>query len=470
MKATLVALFGLGLLVAADPSMGKICGIDAKPAATLLLPYFEVDLTSQNGVTTVFELNNAISESILVHVVIWSNLAIPVFEFKVYLTGYDVQPINMRDILEGRLPRTGLNASNHGEWSVKPPPSKEECFDVFFRATVSESVARDLQDALTGRPVSSREGLCFSVSGEANMEVQSALSWGFHRSIGFATADVEFPSINGDRCPLTSTPGHPTPPEDPQCNKPNQDTPSKKKCEKDAFQRANPVWGSFALVNPALDYVTGGNLVHIEADPLHPDTSIEGQYTFYGRFSDWTATDRREPLATTFAARYLQNSAFSGGTDLIVWRDPKEIIEPFPCDQGPPPPFPLGQEAIVIFDEHENVDIPTPPPISPRPEGTLLNPFPWATQRVTVGSPALPVPFDAGWLYLNLNAGNINGNPPEDPFASQNWVTVLHSAEGRFSVGFDAIQLDSACNANHLDPDELPAAGGGGDDDALPAP
>jgi hypothetical protein len=27
----------------------------------------------------------------------------------------------------------------------------------------------------------------------------------------------------------------------------------------------------------------------------------------------------------------------------------------------------------------------------------------------------------------------------------QNWVTTVMDADGRFSVGFDAIQLDSAC-------------------------
>jgi hypothetical protein len=40
-------------------------------------------------------------------------------------------------------------------------------------------------------------------------------------------------------------------------------------------------------------------------------------------------------------------------------------------------------------------------------------------------------------------------NPPEDPAAAQAWVTAVMDAQGRFSVGFDAIQLDSACTALH---------------------
>ncbi|MDX6282886.1 MAG: hypothetical protein QOH03_3957, partial [Kribbellaceae bacterium] len=68
-----------------------------------------------------------------------------------------------------------------------------------------------------------------------------------------------------------------------------------------------------------------------------------------------------------------------------------------------------------------------------------------------VGGAAFPVPFRFGWIFLNLNttvaaAGSV---PPEDPAAAQAWVEAVMSALGRYSVGFDAIKLDSACTANH---------------------
>jgi hypothetical protein len=61
------------------------------------------------------------------------------------------------------------------------------------------------------------------------------------------------------------------------------------------------------------------------------------------------------------------------------------------------------------------------------------------------------VPFAFGWLYLNLNQSNAvaGANPPEDPLASQAHVETVMDAEGRFSVGFNAITLDSAAKANH---------------------
>jgi hypothetical protein len=51
-----------------------------------------------------------------------------------------------------------------------------------------------------------------------------------------------------------------------------------------------------------------------------------------------------------------------------------------------------------------------------------------------------PAPF--GWLYLNLNHTLATGDP--FPGVAQAWVTTSMSAEGRYEVGFDAIQLDNA--------------------------
>ncbi|HEV7516602.1 MAG TPA: hypothetical protein VGR07_09915, partial [Thermoanaerobaculia bacterium] len=94
------------LLVLAVPVQAVICTIDDVPGATLLLPYFEVDLANPNGVTTLFSINNASAVAVLAHVVVWSDLSVPVLDFNVYLTGYDVQSINLRDVLKGNLPQT----------------------------------------------------------------------------------------------------------------------------------------------------------------------------------------------------------------------------------------------------------------------------------------------------------------------------------------------------------------------------
>src|SRR3978361_487092 len=99
MKKIALCLALLGLLALGGQALAVICAIDEVPAATLFLPYFEVDLANPNGVTTLFSINNASATAVLAHVVVWSDLSVPVLDFNVYLTGYDVQSINMRDIL-----------------------------------------------------------------------------------------------------------------------------------------------------------------------------------------------------------------------------------------------------------------------------------------------------------------------------------------------------------------------------------
>ena len=90
---------------AVGAAQDHLCSLDSHPGATLLLPYFEIDLDDPTGTTTQFSIHNARSLGTLTQVVLWTDLAVPTFAFNVYLTGFDVQVINLRDIFEGRLPK-----------------------------------------------------------------------------------------------------------------------------------------------------------------------------------------------------------------------------------------------------------------------------------------------------------------------------------------------------------------------------
>jgi hypothetical protein len=105
----------------------------------------------------------------------------------------------------------------------------------------------------------------------------------------------------------------------------------------------------------------------------------------------------------------------------------------------------------VIFDEEENPVTVAGPPVSGIPEQQSPEPFPEETQRVAVGGPSFPIPASHafGWLYLNLNHDLNNVNTfAVDPLSAQAYVSAVYSALGRFSVGLDAFQLDSACDPN----------------------
>jgi hypothetical protein len=410
----------------ARSAAAAICTIDAVPAATLLLPYFEVDLIDPNGTQTLFSINNASAVAVLVHVVIWSDLSVPVLDFNIYLTGYDVQTINLRDIIiNGNLPQTASVGQDPIDTISPQGPLSQDidfpsCQGQLPPPKLPALYTSHLQAALTGRPSALLNGLC---AGQA---------LGDNVARGYVTADtvrsctLRFPGDTG----YFAAGG-------------NGDATNQ-----------NVIWGDWIRDQRIL--AEGGTLVHVEADATNPATSTAGRYTFYGRYDSWTAIDNREPLATSFAVRYATGgSPFN--TTLTVWRDAKIAQGAFTCPATAgvqPVWYPLGQEGVVIFDEQERPSLPVSVPVSPQPPGTTLIPFPAETQRTLVGGSALPVPSNFGWLFLDLNTlvSAAGSNPPVDPRAAQAFVTAFDEAGGRFAVGIEAIRLDSACAASHFVP------------------
>ncbi|HEY3054696.1 MAG TPA: hypothetical protein VGK31_02060, partial [Thermoanaerobaculia bacterium] len=101
-------------LTAATINNDDSCDIGTYPAATLLLPYFEVDLRAAGvGRTTVFSITNVSPSPQIARVTIWSDWAFPVVTFNIFLTGYDVQPISLYDVLARGViaPPMGTSAS-----------------------------------------------------------------------------------------------------------------------------------------------------------------------------------------------------------------------------------------------------------------------------------------------------------------------------------------------------------------------
>src|SRR5262245_41973551 len=77
------------------------CDLSLTPAATLLLPYFEVDTAAAQGTgtTTLFTVVNTSRYPQIAHVTVWTDWAYPVIDFNLFLTGYDVQGINLFDLI-----------------------------------------------------------------------------------------------------------------------------------------------------------------------------------------------------------------------------------------------------------------------------------------------------------------------------------------------------------------------------------
>jgi hypothetical protein len=395
------------------PVQAGACNLDVRPAATLLLPYFEVDLDDPQGISTLISINNARPEATLAHVVFWTDLSVPVLDYNIYLTGYDVQTVNLRDILvSGLLPRTASAGQDPAD-TISPQGDFSQ--DINFASCNGQLpppvlpgvFITHLQNALTGQ-FSSILGGC------AGRDLDDRIAR------GYVTVDV----VNNCTLRFPGDPGY-----------------FVAGGLGDATNQ-NVLWGDYSYVNPGQNFAEGDTLVHIEADATNPETAVSGEYTFYGRYVGWTAADNREPLPTNFAARFVNGGAFSGGTDFLVWRDSKVSQGAFKCGTLPTW-FPLGQEQVVVFDEQEN----------PEQAEEPISPFPAEAGRTEVGGAELPVSPSFGWVYLNLNTTvtAAGAKPPEDPAAAQAWVSVIQSSEGRFAIGHDAVRFDNACQALHED-------------------
>jgi hypothetical protein len=424
MKKIVLCLALLSFLAVGNQAFAVICAIDEVPAATLLLPYFAVDYTSADGSgqNTLFSVNNAAATAVLAHVVVWSDLSVPVLDFNIYLTGYDVQTVNLWDVLaRGNLPRTASAGQDTND-TISPKGAFSQdinfasCTGLLPAPALPADFITHIQNSLTGR-------MSTILNGCAGRNLGDNIARGYITVDTVNNCTLRFPGDAGYFSPGGTG---------------------------DATDQ-NVLWGDYFQVNSAANFADGNPLVHIEASPTNPETTTNGFYTFYGRYNNptWSAADNREPLAANFAARFLNGGVFSGGTDFIVWRDSKVNQGPFTCPatNGRPFWYPLGQEGIVIFDEQEHPQVPQSFPVSPQPQNPTLVPFPAETQSTHVGSAALPVPYDFGWIYLDLNT-TVTGaaNNPNDPAAAQAFVTIRMTSQGRYSVGFDALHLDSACS------------------------
>ncbi|HEY6212678.1 MAG TPA: hypothetical protein VIW45_10350, partial [Vicinamibacterales bacterium] len=96
---------------AATHNNNDSCDISVAPAATLLLPYFEVDPVGGTK-TTIFTVTNVTATPQIAAVTLWTDYGAPVLRFNLFLTGYDVEPINLFDVFgKGLIANHNANAS-----------------------------------------------------------------------------------------------------------------------------------------------------------------------------------------------------------------------------------------------------------------------------------------------------------------------------------------------------------------------
>lgn len=374
------------------------CCAAAAPGASLLVPYFEVDLGDVNGANTLVSLGNTEEGCTLARVTLWTDLGVPTLTFWVNLSPGDVQTLSLRDLLAGSLPDTSGVLGD----PQCPVLDFDPCQASELAPSLGAGQVAALRAAHTGAP-DPVNGLC------------SGLDRGDDVARGYLTADVVHACAFA---PTVATHQRADELFDPF-----------------ALGSANRLWGDYIYAFEGENFAQSEEAVHRAHDPFAFDP---GDHTFYGRYVAWDGSDGRPPLPSRYRVRYLQGGPFDGGTRLIVWRDNLSAdTSPRPC--GTPASWqPLGEAGVMAWDEAE----------SSTPVGALADVCPGAA-GVSFACDLQDLPYPFG--YLELDLAHADGTP-----AQAEVVGVLR-ARGRFSVGNRAVADNDLCEEDAPPPFIEPA-------------
>lgn len=359
------------------------CLAGDRPAASLLFPYFEVDLAAADGTTTLISIGNAGAQPTVAHVVMWTDWGLPTVAFDIGLDADQVRTFNLRALLAGEIPLSAV-IDGFPSCALPVPP---------IPIDVEELRARH-----TGRPASS--GLCYG-SGRLGPTV----------AIGYLTVDTlrdcGHDAIPGDLGYFDDGAGLAT--------------------------NDNVLFGEFFLLEPGENFAQG-----IDAAPLVADGELfaAGAFDTFYRPRGVGDADDRAPLSSQHRARFLDGGGFGGTTDLLVWHAGIGAdAEPKTCGGGPFDDnlnlpylsFTLQNEAGETLDD---VGF-TPPALA---------------FRVPIGGPEIPLaPDQFGTVEVDATAFACPLLIPCVAEPLQSWVASLIRADGRYSVGVEATRLDDPC-------------------------
>lgn len=390
----------LGFTSSAQAVVGTI---DTVPAASLLVPYFEVDLNREDGAQTSVRLTNTSATAILAHVTLWTDMGVPTMNFNVYQQGYVTTEIDLRMVFKGILPNTA-SAGQDPTDLISPHGSSSQdinfasCSGILPYARLPAAMITGLRNAHTGVASTLTGGVCGGAAKGDNIARGFITIETVNNCTTRAPTDVGY-FLNGGTGDATSQ---------------------------------NVMTGSVIYTNKAASLASMEPMVALEAGPTNPLTDGAGDYTFYGGMLGFTGVDNREPVFALSDARYFNTSTGGLRTDLIVWRDPGTKVQPFTCGTTPAP-FPLGLRQVVVFDDQEN----------PTTLGT--NPFGLVAQRVPVSSLTSNV---AGHILFNLTRTTNAMDPGNNRY--QSYISVQHNLAGTYGSGAPAVQMTNATGPSNL--------------------
>ena len=363
---------------------GEPCRFGEEPGATLVVPYFEVDLENPEGKTTALSINNADDEPALARVVLWTDWAVPVLTFDLYLKGNDVQTLNLRQILDGgMLPETGAELD---------PVEFPGCSAPLAQPTLNAAARQRLRALLSGGP-DPDDGLCYGLSHPG-------------RAVGFLTVDTVRSCADFSQGPTDSGFFDP---------------------DSGVAADRNVLWGDIVYLDPRNNSAQG-----LRAVALPALETEEGRPTFYRQGS------RRNPLPTGYRSRYFDGGAFQGGSEMILFAPSFGSAEGTSCED---PTFPVPG----LFPDFLQAQFRSAGEAGGELKFSATYNLPAVTSKLNLEDVDLQLEDPFGLLAVSFwwtTAAPIT--PPSGRI--QGWVAPVLRAGDRFSVGLEAMPTVTLCD------------------------
>jgi hypothetical protein len=468
----------MGALVLGVSSVvyANVCAFDPVPAASLLFPFVAYDYSGNTGTTTLFAITNVSSEATIVHVTVWTDFSIPILDFNILLTGYDVQRMNIRDILaSGTLPVTLYQGHTEFEGVADDGPvsSGSDLNGAWIESVLAEPESTN--PALNGR-CTSNTATFPGYPGQYTQAIPGGILALFQQWLQSSQTEDRFHSddcnrVDGAFAGRYVLQGNPDPWFESRddstptwmyitadvvetCNKRFPDEPAYWDFE---ARYENVLMGDMQWVDPVNRFSESSLAVHIEADIYLDDVATENPYiigrpmSFYSRYSGLATTnDYREPLPTAWAFRYIGADrtdfhtyvrAWKGGTyhlsddivyDLEIGPDANESPDWFVATN-------CWAYTYYAWDDDENVIYSSSNPWSqPGGEYVIPNLLPLETQEVDIDQ--FNTVDDYGWMLFvwppsntDMIGGPFVGLYGTDPDVYQTWMGVKYTAFGQYS-------------------------------------
>ena len=458
MKKTLMTCMAiLALFALASSAYAITCTIDQRPAATLLVPYFEATFnpdgtplgTGANARDTLVTICNASSAPMIAHVNVWSERTELVLDFNIALTGFDCQSMSMANVLAGHLPSTPIDTDHEeADDACQRNPDAEIYPDPagFLRIRPSQ--------ADTATPLDNT--LATTAYPDPAWPAGSAFADAVLDSLDETDDSVACGGVDGDITnPIR---GYLVIDHANYCNLSNPSDPNY--YSRDAIGMENNLFGEVIFTSGSGLPTMGGSTVNIEADASlagDVDTDIR---TFYHRYvgvdgpcfggncakfatNPWNmgVGDQREPLGLKYAARWFDAPGIESFFN--VWRASSGSLSDL-----------LGDDctdiepvvSLTFFDEDENT---VTSGVCPSPCQQQEFNFELETQRRSINDFTHP-DWPAGWVSMDF----FNGGGPNGGIFDQAWVEYDFQGPGQFlSASTPATQLDPTnCVPLDVDP------------------